>query len=81
MAEIKELKDAHKKTYDDVQSVLHKKINRVVKHATNAMKSNTSRKRQITQFNNFVRFLLTEKRITKEEIEQFITKKSDNKNL
>lgn len=81
LAEIKELKDAHKKTYDDVQSVLHKKINRVVKHATNAMKSNTSRKRQITQFNNFVRFLLTEKRITKEEIEQFITKKSDNKNL
>ena len=57
------------------QSSLQKQINRLRKYCVNLTDSNTLRKRHIQQFDSFIKKLLKEKRITKDELSSFMVKK------
>jgi hypothetical protein len=62
-----------------VMSSYQKDINRLKKMCNDYRIINNLRKKQITQFNNFIGKLLKEKRITKDEIKQFMERKQDVK--
>ena len=64
---------------DKIMSTLQKDINRLKGTCARLDKSNTLRKHQITQFNLLVKKLLSEGRITKDEISEFIEKKENVK--
>jgi hypothetical protein len=61
-------------------SAYQKEINRLHDFCNMYRESNDARKKQIAQFHDFLDFLLTEKRITKDEIKRFIKNKKQNKN-
>ena len=68
----------NKKSADDINktiSTFQKKINRLRNTCTSLMISNKNRKHQISQYNLFIKKLLSEKRITKEEISEYMNKK------
>ncbi len=54
-----------------------KKLNRIKSKCTNMYRVNLLRKYQITQFNLLIRKLLSEGRITKEEVNFYIKNKND----
>jgi hypothetical protein len=57
-------------------SELQRKINALREKCTTYTNACTLRKRQITQFNLLIKKLLTEGRITKQEVHEFIIKKA-----
>lgn len=65
---------------DKIKQNLQKDINRLRKTCTKLGESNKLRKYQIKQFNIFIKKLLEENRITKDEISQFMDKKENVKN-
>jgi len=58
-------------------STLMKDINRIKKTAKNQTNMNILRKHQIKLLNDFLKKLLNEKRITKEELSIYMPKKKD----
>ncbi len=60
-------------------SSLHKDINRLRNVCTKINECNKLRKYQITQFNLFIKKLLLEERITKDEISKFMCRKENVK--
>lgn len=57
------------------RSSLQKQINRLECFCNRYRRANDARKIQIQQFNNLIRFLISENRITKDEVSQFIHRK------
>ena len=82
-------KTRQKSAESKINSTLAKDINRIRKTAEAQIKINTLRKYQITLLNDFLKKLLAEKRITKNELMPYMPKKKDaekklfekNKNL
>jgi 3-oxoacyl-[acyl-carrier-protein] synthase III len=64
---------------DKIRQSLQKDINRIRKTCTQLGESNKLRKHEIKQFNMFIKKLLKENRITKDEISQFMDKKENVK--
>ena len=58
-------------------SSLQKDINRLKKRCKDLNDSNILKKHQIRQFDTFIKILLKNERITKDEISQFMEKKND----
>ena len=55
--------------------------NRLVKHLDSQIKANKNWKEAIEKYNKLIKMLLKTKRITKEELSEYITKKDvENKN-
>ncbi len=68
-------------TIKKTNSSLQKDINRMRKYCNLLTESNKLRKFQTSQFNNLIKKLLKEGRVTKEEVKEFITSKEESKNL
>lgn len=62
---------------DKIRSSLMKDINRIRKQAETQARMNLLRKYQLTQLNKFIKKLLKEGRISKEEIKKYNVKKKD----
>ena len=62
-------------------SALMKDITRIRRTAEQQARMNTLRKYQTKMLNDFIKKLLAEKRITKEELEQYNIKKEEAKKL
>ena len=73
--ELNKLKESLAKT----NSTFQKDITRLRKTCIKLNISNTLRKHQITQFNLFIKKLLKENRITKEEVSQYMEKRKNIK--
>jgi hypothetical protein len=61
-----------------IHSTLTKDINRIRKIAENQAKMNTLRKHQIQLLDKFLKKLIKEKRITKEELKPYMPKKKQS---
>jgi tRNA splicing ligase len=62
---------------DKIRSSLMKDVNRIRKQAEAQAKMNLLRKYQLTQLNKFIKKLLKEGRISKEEIKEYNVKKGE----
>jgi tRNA splicing ligase len=62
---------------DKIRSSLMKDVNRIRKQAEVQAKMNLLRKYQLTQLNKFIKKLLKEGRISKEEIKEYNVKKGE----
>ena len=75
---MKEQKDINQMWEDRIsktKSKLTKEINRASSFCKSFQKSNEDKKEAIRKYDSFIKKLLSENRITKEELAKFITKK------